>query len=189
MTGKKHSPEAIAKFSTLSKERWALWKKTNTGHMAPEKRAAQSQRMRLHQAGRRADKSYTWAAGGHREDLGGMFFRSSWEANYARYLNLLMKMKIVESWEFEPETFWFEKIKRGVRSFLVDFRVKYRNEEKPVYVEIKGFMDKKSKTKIARFQKYYPQHRLEVIGAKEYYALRDKWSSAIPNWERPKRSR
>ena len=139
--------------------------------------------MRLSQ--RPASSFHTRSKGGHREDLGGMFFRSSWEANYARYLNLLVKMKVVQSWEFEPETFWFHKIKRGVRSYLLDFKVFYTGDTKPSYVEIKGWMDKKSRTKIARFKKYYPQHRLEVVGAKEYYSLQRKWSSAIPNWEHP----
>ncbi len=154
--------------------------------MSPEARKARSNRMRLEQAKNRARKSYTWANGGHRTDLGNVYFRSAWEANYARYLNLLMKMKVVTDWKFEPETFWFENIKRGVRSFLIDFKVQYANEENPVYVEVKGYMDKRSKTKISRFRKYYPQHRLEVIGSKEYHAIVNRWSSAIPNWEFPK---
>lgn len=120
---------------------------------------------------------------GRRADLSDKFFRSKWEANYARYLNLLMKMGVVVSWEFEPETFWFHEIKRGIRSYLVDFKVQYKGEARPVYVEVKGWMDPKSKTKIARFKKYYPQHRLEVVGEKEYGALKRKWSSAIPGWE------
>jgi hypothetical protein len=186
MAGKNHSRETLKQLSFLSKKRWATWKELGTGCMAPEARDALSKRMSIRQSKRRADQIYTWAAGGHREDLNGTYFRSAWEANYARYLNLLVKMKVVEYWAFEPETFWFENIRRGTRSFLIDFKVKYANEDKPVYVEIKGYMDKKSKTKISRFRKYYPQHRLEVIGAKEYYALRDRWSSAISTWEFPK---
>lgn len=187
MSGKKHSEKSRKLFSVLSKERWVVWKEQGTGCMAPEARKAISSRMRLEQAKNRTRKNYTWAAGGHREDLGGVYFRSAWEANYARYLNLLMKMGVVKSWAFESETFWFENIRRGVRSFLIDFKVQYVSEERPVYVEIKGYMDKRSKTKISRFRKYYPQHRLEVIGSKEYYSMRNRWSSAIPNWEFPKK--
>lgn len=120
---------------------------------------------------------------GKRSDLGDFHFRSSWEANYARYLNLLIKMKVVESWEFEPKTFWFLTIKRGVRSYKPDFLVKYKNESSPVYVEIKGWMDPKSKTKIRRFRKYYPEEKLEIVSKKEYTSLKSKWSTAIPNWE------
>lgn len=120
---------------------------------------------------------------GKRPDLGEIFFRSSWEANYARYLNLLIRMKVVDKWEFEAETFWFENIKRGVRSYKPDFKVFYKGEKNPTYVEIKGWMDAKSNTKIKRFKKYYPQHRLELVDKKAYNALKSKWSSAIPNWE------
>ena len=120
---------------------------------------------------------------GPRKDLGGIFFRSGWEANYARYLNLLKRMGVVESWAFEPTTFWFYHIKRGVRSYLPDFCVKYKGDPKHVYVEIKGYMDARSATKIARFRRYYPELKLEVIGAKEYSSLRRKWSGAIPEWE------
>ena len=121
---------------------------------------------------------------GKRADLGDIFFRSAWEANYARYLNLLIRFKVVERWDFEPETFWFNKIKRGTRAYLPDFRVFYRHDSsRPVYVEIKGWMDSKSKTKIERFKRYYPQHKFEFVGQKEYNAIRNKWRSAIPNWE------
>jgi hypothetical protein len=120
---------------------------------------------------------------GVRPDIGPMFFHSKMEANYARYLNLLQSMGAIESWRYEPETFWFLAIKRGVRSYKPDFRVQYRNEATPVYVEVKGYMDAKSRTKIARFKKYYSQHRLEVVGQKEYEATRRKWASAIPTWE------
>jgi hypothetical protein len=155
--------------------------------MTPEARSATGKRLSELAASRPASRNYSRAQGGHRKDLGGIFFRSSWEANYARYLNLMVKFKVVQSWEFEPETFWFEDIKRGVRSYLVDFKVYYVGDERPTYVEVKGWMDAKSKTKIARFRKYYPQHRLEIVGAKEYASIKRKWASAIPEWEAPSR--
>lgn len=120
---------------------------------------------------------------GVRPDIGPMYFHSKMEANYARYLNLLQAMGIVESWRYEPETFWFLAIKRGTRSYKPDFRVQYRNERAPVYVEVKGYMDAKSKTKINRFRKYYPHFKLEIVGQKEFEAIRRKWASAIPTWE------
>jgi hypothetical protein len=131
---------------------------------------------------------------GKREGLGDHYFRSAWEANYARYLNLLIKMKVVDRWEFESETFWFENIKRGVRSYKPDFKVWYKPKYQtdpvypkyqihPVYVEVKGWMDAKSKTKIKRFAKYYPQHRLEVVDEKAYKHIKSQWSGAIKDWE------
>ena len=131
-----------------------------------------------------AASTYSRTKSGHREDLNNLFVRSSWEANYARYLNLLIKMKIVESWEYEPETFWFLEIKCGVRSYKPDFKVKYKNDPKSVYVEIKGWMDQKSKTKLARMKKYYPEIKVELVGQPEYRAIARQWSNSIPNWER-----
>src|SRR3972149_9721027 len=39
---------------------------------------------------------------GRRADLG-MFFRSAWEANVARYLNFLKTHGSVKGWEYEPK--------------------------------------------------------------------------------------
>ena len=52
---------------------------------------------------------------GKREDLNNLFVRSSWEANYARYLNWLVGLGEIKSWEYEPEEFEFKTIKKGNR--------------------------------------------------------------------------
>lgn len=185
--GKKHSDEALEKISTGSKRAWATSKAFGIGHMSPENRQRISDRASLAARQRPPHKNYTKGAGGRRADLGDTYFRSSWEANYARYLNLLMKMGVVEAWEFEPETFWFKTIKRGVRSYLPDFKVKYRSDPTPVFVEVKGWVMAKDKTKWKRMKKYYPHIKLEIVGAKEYRAIKAKWSSAIPQWENGKK--
>lgn len=119
---------------------------------------------------------------GYREDLGNIYFRSAWEANYARYLNWLIEKGQINRWEYESDTFWFDKIKRGVRSYKPDFKVWDRPESDPYYVEVKGWMDAKSKTKLKRMTKYHPDVRVDLFGAKEYRALK-KWSNLIPGWE------
>jgi hypothetical protein len=131
----------------------------------------------IHQIGKRVNVA------GVRPDIGTMYFHSKMEANYARYLNLLQSMGVIRTWRYEPDTFWFLTIKRGTRSYKPDFRVEYRDEGAPVYVEVKGYMDKKSKTKISRFRKYYPQFKLEVVGQTEFANIKRKWASAIPTWE------
>src|SRR5687768_3513242 len=99
----------------------------------------------------RGESSASWRViGGIRK-----YFRSRWEANYARYLEWLKTNGEIVSWTHEPKTFWFEKIKRGTRSYLPDFCVIEKNG-KEVYYEVKGYMDSKSKTKIKRMAKYYP---------------------------------
>lgn len=124
------------------------------------------------------------SVGGKREDLNNVYFRSTWEANYARYLNFLIKNGEVIKWEFEPETFIFDKIKKGTKSYLPDFKVYYtKNPDKPIYIEIKGYMDARSKTKIERMKRYFPNIELRVIEGKEYRQLANQVKDIIPNWE------
>lgn len=110
---------------------------------------------------------------GRRPDLGNIYFRSSWEANYARILN---HQGI--AWEYEPKTFYFEAIKTGTRSYKPDFFIKNLDE----YHEVKGWMDPKSKTKLTRMAKYYPDVKIVLIDAKRMKEL-SSYASIIPKWE------
>ena len=67
----------------------------------------------------------------------------------------------------EKDLFWFEGIKRGVTSYLPDFKVLHLNGTYE-YVETKGYMDSKSQTKIKRMAKYHPQVKLRVVD-KEWF--------------------
>lgn len=117
-------------------------------------------------------KSHT---AGHRADLEGKYFRSQWEANYARYLTFTQ-----QAWEYEPKTFWFLKIKRGVRSYTPDFYLPHND----CYHEVKGWMDPRSHTKLKRMRKYYPHIRIVVIG-REFFSAANKQGLCrlIPHWE------
>jgi hypothetical protein len=75
---------------------------------------------------------------------------------------MLKEQKIILEWDYEPQTFWFDSIRRGTRSYLPDFKV-YRPDGTHYWLEVKGYMDQKSKTKIKRFKKYYPQEELIII--------------------------
>jgi hypothetical protein len=115
--------------------------------------------------------------------LGGKRFyaRSSWEANYAHYLQFLKASGSIKDWEHEPETFWFNGIKRGTVSYLPDFRV--TNLDGSIeYVEIKGWMDSKSKTKVKRMAKYHPKVKLIVIDSAAYKALAKTAKLVVPGW-------
>lgn len=90
------------------------------------------------------------------------YFKSSWEARYAWYLETLKKNAVIKDWDYEPQTFWFEKIKRGCRSYKPDFKV-FRLDGTHYWIEVKGYMDQKSRTKIKRFNKYYPEEQLNVV--------------------------
>lgn len=97
------------------------------------------------------------------------YYKSGWEMAYALFLQRRKEAGFIEDWEYEPETFWFEKIKRGVRSYKPDFKL-YHSDGSTSWVEVKGYMDQKSRTKIKRFKKYYPAETLEVVG-KEFFSL------------------
>ncbi len=118
---------------------------------------------------------------GRRKDLGKYYFRSAWEANYARYLNFLVRTKFIDKWEYEPDTFWFEAIRRGTRSYLPDFKV-YKDGGF-YYVEVKGWMDAKSKTKLKRMKKYHPNVEVRVVREKEYRDIEKRYGNSIVGWE------
>ncbi len=112
---------------------------------------------------------------GYRADLNGQYFRSRWEANYARFLNF---MNI--EWSYEKKTFWFMNIKRGVRSYTPDFYLPRTDE----YHEVKGYMDAKSKTKLKRMKKYYPGVKIIVLDNLWFGAAKKQgWHKIIAGWE------
>src|ERR1700677_1749865 len=91
-----------------------------------------------------------------------IYFRSKWEWKFALWLQSLKEKGLILEWEHEPKTFWFNEIKRGTRSYLPDFRVSMLDGFQ-YWIEVKGYMDAKSATKIKRFRKYYPGELLEVV--------------------------
>lgn len=124
----------------------------------------------------------TWKAGWREIGTASKYYRSAWEANYARYLQFLLEKKQILAWEHEPETFWFDGIKRGVRSYLPDFKVTELNGD-VAFHEVKGWMDDKSKTKIKRMGIYHPKVKLIVIDTKTYKDIKKKVSMLIEGWE------
>jgi hypothetical protein len=120
---------------------------------------------------------------GRRGDLDDVYFRSSWEANYARYLKFMQARGEVASWGYETRTFWFEAIKRGTRSYLPDFEVTFM-DGRHEWHEVKGWMDDKSKTKLARMAIYYPDEVVRIIGEGWFkQARKGGLAAVIPHWE------
>lgn len=109
------------------------------------------------------------------------FYRSKWEANYARWLQYQLEQGWIQSWQHEPRTFWFSGIRRGTVSFLPDFQVS--TNDLAYWVEIKGYMDAKSATKIKRFKKFYPEERLVVIDREWFKKNNEKMKLIIKDWE------
>jgi hypothetical protein len=130
----------------------------------------------------RCSNPYSRARRGKRPDLGDIFFRSRWEANYARYLNWLISNGKIQSWRYEVKTFVFDGIKRGTLTYTPDFEV-VENDGGIVYHEVKGWMDAKSKTRLKRMKKYHPDVRILVVAQKQYKEIERTVSTIIPNWE------
>lgn len=181
MLGKKHTPEALQK---ISKSATISAAKINAD---PDRRAAMTKKMikTKHERGNLVNprQKTTWK-GGWRE-IGGKrkYFRSRWEANYARYLQWLKDQKQIIDWEHEAKVFWFEGIKRGCVSFLPDFQIT-ENSGTIVYHEVKGWMDDRSITKIRRMGIYFPDVSLTIIDAKWFKNNSRQLTQLIYEWEK-----
>lgn len=180
MLGKKHSEE----FSKAQSER------VKARIFTPEQKKAMVDKQMKTKIERYGTGNPGWATNsnpysrtksGKREDLGNQFFRSSWEANYARYLNWLIEHGEIKSWEFECRVFTFPGITRGTISYTPDFKV-YENDGSYSWHEVKGWMDAKSKTRLKRMAKYYPDEKIVLIDRKAYREIA-KFKAMIPNWE------
>jgi hypothetical protein len=92
---------------------------------------------------------------GKRDDLG-IAVRSPWEANILRWLTHVGK-----PWQYEPKTFYFRGEKRGATSYTPDIYL----PDEDLYLEIKGYLDSKGRSKIKKFKKHYPEEfkRLQAI--------------------------
>lgn len=120
-------------------------------------------------------------AGWH--EVGGQrcYFRSKAERRYATYLEWLRINFNIEKWEYEPKTFWFEGIRRGVVSYKPDFKIT-KTPTSHYWVEVKGYMDAKSLTKIKRFNKYFPEESLIVVDSNWFKSNSPKLKHLIPDW-------
>lgn len=179
--GMKHSKESKEKISKSSIKNWS--QKTDEQIAIATYKSAKTREANGY--GVRQRPETTWKAAWR--EFGGrrVFYRSRWEANYGRYLEWLKCHGHIKEWEHEPKTFWFDGIKRGCVSYLPDFRVT-ENDGREDYHEVKGWMDDRSKTKIARMARYHPQVILIVIAKKEYGEIEKKMSSLIDGWEHSK---
>ena len=178
MLGKKHTEENKKLYSERSKLRWA---DPNYILNGDEYRQKLSDRMIKSNSFRNNANPYSRGKRGW-VDIAGKnhFYRSSWEANFAAYLEFLKENKEITEWEYEPETFWFEKIKRGVRSYMPDFKIT-NTDGSTFFYEVKGWMDDKSKTKLNRMRIYHPTIRIQVIDSKRYKEI-SKNSALYKYW-------
>lgn len=176
--GMRHTDEAKATMSKKSKARWK--------RMTPSQRREQTVKgMKTRAAAgplAHFRRRGTWKAAWR--EIGGIkkFYRSRWEANYARLLEWRKSRGEIARWSHEPDTFWFDGVKRGCVSYLPDFKVTLKDGSIE-YHEVKGWMDPASKTKLKRMKKYHPKVVLVLIDGKVYRDLEKLMAKTIPGWE------
>lgn len=107
--------------------------------------------------------------------------RSRWEANVARFLDVLVMNGEILAWEYEPRKFEFP-IKRGHKTYTPDFLI-HEIDGSHYWLEVKGWMDKPSQIKIKRFGIHYPKERLVIVDDKTYREMEKQFKDEIPNWE------
>lgn len=181
MYGKKHTEEAKLKFSERNKKLWSDPKSKFNSDEFRQNRSDTMSKIMSEKMKNNSINNYNRVKRGHVSIGGKSFFaRSSWECNIGAYLEFLKQNNKIKDWEHEADTFWFEKIKRGIRSYLPDFKV-FNIEGDVYYIEVKGWMDKKSMTKLNRMKLYHPNTKIEVIDSHVYKSIK-KWSSVIKDW-------
>lgn len=164
MLGKNHTAEVKAAMSIKHR-----LNPSQKPPMSATNRLAQSRRMvefmKTETAYSRTTKGWL-EVGGKRN-----FYKSKWEMGYAQYLQWLKEVKNISDWDYEPETFWFEAIRRGVRSYTPDFKVT-TTDGSTEFHEVKGWMDAKSATKLRRMAKYHPEVKMILIDEPVYRVLK-----------------
>jgi len=174
MKGKRHSEEALKIIGQKSKELWES--------LSREERAAQVLKAMKTKARNgillRPRKNVTWKQGWYIVGGKRYYFRSTWEVCYAKYLQWLKENKQIVDWEYEADTFWFEKVKRGTRCYTPDFKVTMLDGDVE-YHEVKGWMDSRSKTKLRRMKIYHPSVKVVLIDAKTYRSLKASLGSIM----------
>jgi hypothetical protein len=56
-------------------------------------------------------------------------------------------------------------------------------EGEPYFIELKGYMDAQSLTKLKRMRIYHPKVRVELVASGDYKALAKSIKHLIPQWE------
>jgi len=168
MLGKTHSVENRQKISERTRK---MWDDPNSKFNSLENRQKISdrvsksiqERIRTNNSNIYSRCKRGWININGRE----LFVRSSWEANMCSYFEYLKMNGEILDWNYETKVFSFDKIKRGIRSYCPDFEITPIKGDN-YFIEVKGYMDDKSKTKIKRMKIYYPKIRLDIIDQKAY---------------------
>ena len=144
MLNKNHSPDVCKRMGNFRRG-----KKLN---LSDEEREARSERSRkMIKKLMKNGNAFSRTKSGIRKDLG-IYMRSNWEANYARILNFENK-----KWDYEQDTFNLKTEKEGMKDYTIDFTIE------DGFVEVKGWLDPKSKKTLKMFKECYPKEFNKTI--------------------------
>lgn len=118
-------------------------------------------------------------------EIGGKRFyaRSKFEAAYGYFLQWKKNHGLIKDYEHEPLRFDFP-LKRGQNSYLPDYRVTTA-DDKSFYVEVKGYLDANSKTKLKRMKKYYPEVEVQLVLQHDSASIMQYLPSTWPETSNP----
>jgi predicted nuclease of restriction endonuclease-like RecB superfamily len=111
---------------------------------------------------------------GEREDIPGIVFRSSWEANYARYLIYRENGNEISKWTYEPDI-----IDLGYARYIPDFKVFANGTTE--YHEVKGYEREDGMLKIETALSL--GYAIVLINEPIYKRIEKEYSGIIDNWE------
>lgn len=97
----------------------------------------------------------------------------------ARFLNELLRRRLVQKWEYEPERFVFHHNGKRV-AYIPDFRVTMNNGDSE-YWETKGKFDPASRMKVRLARE--AGHKVLVIRRKHLEGKKSTMNMHIPHWE------
>ena len=119
---------------------------------------------------------------GFRHDLG-IYVRSKWEANFARYLNYCEEHYARADWWYEKETFQFP-VKRGTQFYKPDSKV-LNTDKSADYYEVKDYLDQKSRNLLKKMVIYHLSVKVVAIDEAFSRALvRQGHHELLSGWER-----
>jgi len=113
-----------------------------------------------------------------------IYFPNQMEANYYRYLHWMREHGMIADFEYQPDYLDFTQygFTHGTTRYRPDFKVTEKDGS-TYYVETKGWLDAKSKTKLKRAREY-SKVRVNLVLYREYKQLEKQISGLVPEWER-----
>jgi hypothetical protein len=110
-----------------------------------------------------------------------MYLKSLWEKRYCLYLSFMKKHNHILEYWYEPDTFWFDGIKRGTNNYKPDWKVEFPSGAKE-YFEVKGYETSKDRTKYKRMAKYHPEVKLRIIDKVWFKDNSSILKKILPDW-------